>query len=227
MNERSNMNIMYLCMGRMLDVYYDVNLEMLKKYNCNTTYYISDRKHFTKFIQKNKNFVSENTFLSEWSITDRVTSHFNADELDRIEKKYFKDSSIWEPLIADRRVFMGNLCKYTQDYKPSFEYENMMSLLVECVQSIEEFFDKHKPNIIIGFTVATFGEYLIAMIANEKGIKFIQLRHTKIKNYYTFSSDLHEKYEQIREKFSSEINLTSHEEIIDEYLSGVKEQGMV
>ena len=221
------MNIMFLCMGRMLDVYYDSSLEISNKSDINSTYYISDRKHFTKFVTKQHNFESTNTYLSEWSITDKVMNYFNPEELSRIEKTYFKDNSIWEPLVADRRVFMGNLCKYTQDYKPVYGYEEMMSLLIESVQSIENFLDLHKPNIIIGFTVATFGEYLIALIAKERGIKFVQLRHTKIKNYYTFSSDLHEEYEQIRASFSSKDNIDNHKKFIDGYIEDIKKKGMV
>lgn len=221
------MNIMFLCMGRMLDVYYDSSLEISSKLGINSTFYISDRKHFSKFQTQKPNFESTNTFLSEWSITDKVSNHFNIEELNRIENKYFNDNSIWEPLVADRRVFMGNLCKYTQDYKPSYSYEEMMSLMIEGIQSIENFLDLHKPNIIIGFTIATFGEYLIALIAKERGIKFIQLRHSKIKNYYTFSSDLHEKYEKIRENYSSKDSVDAHKNIIDNYIEDIKKKGMV
>ena len=43
------MNTMYLCMGRMLDVYYDVSLELSKTHpNNKSMFYISDKKHFSK-----------------------------------------------------------------------------------------------------------------------------------------------------------------------------------
>jgi hypothetical protein len=216
-------------MGRMLDVYYDVSIELLKKdSNSKSTFYISDRKHFSKFVKSKTKFSVKEDFLSEWSITEKVQDKFDINELVEIETKYFKNSSIWEPLVADRRIFMGKLCKYIQDYKPSLSYSEMMCLIIESVKSIENFLDTHKPNVVVGFTIATFGEYLIALIAKEKGIKFIQLRHTKIKNYYTFSSDLHEEFELIREDFDSNIGTPfSNEEIVNEYISNAYSKNMM
>jgi hypothetical protein len=215
------MNILYLCMGRMLDVYYDVSIDLLKiDSNSKSIFYISDRKHFSKFVKSNADFCTNETFLSEWSITEKVQNKFDENELIEIEKNYFVDSSIWMPLVADRRIFMGKLCKYVQDYKPSLSYSEMMCLIIESVKSIEYFLDTHKPKFIAGFTIATFGEYLIALIAKKKGIRFMQLRHTKINNYYTYTSNIHEEYELIRGDFETNLEISLHtKNIINEYVS--------
>jgi hypothetical protein len=221
------MNIMYLCMGKMLDVYYDVSKTLLKNNNqINPTFFVSDRMHFSKFDKNNKQFKKEECYLSEWSLTEKITNDFDMQALKNLEKKYFKDTSIWEPLMADRRVFMGGLCKYTQDYKPSLGYKEMMSLLVESIKSIEDFFDTNRPDVVVGFTIATFGEYLISLVAKERGVKFIQLRHTKIKNYYTFSSDLHEGFESIRKEYEKGTHDKDNNNFIDNYIDEATNKGM-
>jgi len=212
----------------MLDVYYDVSLELSKTHpNNKSMFYISDKKHFSKFAKKNDKFTASYKYICEWEITDKVKNSFDINKLISLEEKYFKDKSIWEPLIADRRVFMGKLSKYTQDYSPTFSYNEMMSLIIYSVELIEDFFKSYKPDIVVGFTVATFGEYLIALIAKKRGIKFVQLRHTKINNYYTFSSDLHEEYNIIRNTFRLKDKISSNEHVVNSYISGIKKKGMV
>jgi len=215
-------------MGKMLDVYFDAD-KHISKINSNNKpiFYVSDRKHFSKFTKKHVSFKNDYPLLTEWDLTENLDSHYNQNELATIEAKYFKNSSIWEPLIADRRVFMGKFCKYTQDYAPNYTNTEMMSLLINSVKLIENFFDLHKPQIIIGFTIATFGEYLIALIAKKQGIKFIQLRHTKIKNYYTFSEDLHEEFNRIRKDFSKEVKNIENEGFISNYISQAKNNNMI
>ena len=66
------MNIIFLCMGQMLDVYYDCyKILKEKKVLNNGGFYVSDFKHYNKFLKKNKNFISlQNLF--EWNLTNLI-----------------------------------------------------------------------------------------------------------------------------------------------------------
>ena len=193
-------------MGQMIDVYYDCyKIQKNKNIINQAGFYVSDFKHYNKFIKKNKNF-AKFPHLFEWNLTNlKLHSKIEINEkiINYYEKKYFLENSIWEAFTSDRRIYHGSKSKYSQDYNTSYNYEDLIKLAIISIKKIEEFLELVKPKYIIGFTTATFGEYLFYLISKKYGIKFIQLRHTKILNNYTFCSDMHEGYEKIRNDFNN------------------------
>ena len=93
--------------------------------------------------------------------------------------------------------------KNSQNYKPSYEYEDLLKLFQEFSLNIERFIDEIKPNIIIGFSPTTLGEYLFVKIAKQKKIPYHILRSVKLKNYQTFTMSMFEEYHHIQESYNS------------------------
>lgn len=216
-------------MGQMLDVYYDCyKILKEKKVLNNGCFYVSDFKHYNKFLKKNKNFISlQNLF--EWNLTNLKSSSeikINEEVIKNYENKYFVDNSIWEVFSSDRRIFYGSKSKYIQDYSSDYNYEHLIKLAINSIIKIEKFIELVKPDYIIGFTTATFGEYLFYLIAKKHNIKFSQLRHTKILNNYTFCNNMSEKYQKIKSDLYSN-NLLEYETEINNFIDKYKKSNLV
>lgn len=204
-------------MGNMLEVYYKVSLELKSKYNIRSNFYISDFKNYKKFIKKYPEFEKNQNPLFEWDLTSAIKNkNIDLSFLNELEKKYFENSSILEPFSSDRRIYLGPKSKFFQDYNKSYNYDEILKILIHSVKKIENFFSINKFDHVIGFTTATFAEILIYKMCEEKNIKFYHLRHTKIGKNYTFSQDLYEHYSNIRETYNNlQINTYNDEKILN------------
>lgn len=60
----------------------------------------------------------------------------------------------------------------------------MLSLLQTGVDEIEGMFDRIQPDLVIGFICVTVGDYLAYLVAKSRNIPFLNLRPTRIKNYF-------------------------------------------
>jgi hypothetical protein len=192
------MNIIYVTMGSSYNPFYDVYLRNKHIFK-NTGFYVSDKFFFNK---QNK-FDDSISYLKEWTITEKLsTVELNIDLISELENKYFSDESVWNCLNIDRRIFLGKYVKNTQNYKPSYEYEELLKLFQEFANNIERFFDEIKPSVLVGLSPSTIGEYLFVKIANQKKIPFHILRSSKLKNYQTFTLSMFEEYSNIKASYS-------------------------
>lgn len=96
---------------------------------------------------------------------------------------------LWNALTCDRRIMMGPYAKYTQNYRPRYTYSQMLRLLQTGCQAIEAYLTSFRPDAIIGFNMATFGEYLFYLFARRLQIPYWQIKGTKIANYMTVHRD--------------------------------------
>jgi len=99
------------------------------------------------------------------------------------------DPSLWNVLLADRRLVFGRACKFRQDYTPRFTHEQMGGILQEALERISAFIEAQKPDVIVGFGTATFGDYLFYRFAKARGIPYLSLKATKIANYVSLNDD--------------------------------------
>ncbi|KLE11780.1 hypothetical protein AF80_00080 [Aliarcobacter butzleri L355] len=202
------MNIVFVTMGSMYQVYYDAYNEMKDKFD-NVGFYVSDVSNFKK------NFRDDDKvqYLKEWELTTNLQDiMINKAKIALFENKYFQDESIWHSLNNDRRIFAGLYVKNTQDYKAYYSYEEMLKVFQIFVEKIEKFIDDIKPDVVFGVTPSAFGDYLFYKILVAKGIKYYSLKTVKIGNYQTFTQTICEEHDHIKQTFLEYMN----REIIDE-----------
>lgn len=194
------MNIIFITMGSFLSVLNDLHQQMKNDFAV-VGLYAADKNYFNFYTKKHR--ITANHFLGEWEIINQArVSRFNPTQLQRIEQEYFQNESVWSALIMDRRLFQGKYCKFKQDYKPAYTYEELLSILCAGVVRIEKFIDSVKPDLILAPTPTTFAEYLFYKIAKQRRIHYKHLRPTKILNYLTLTDDIYEQHEIIKSKFA-------------------------
>lgn len=142
--------------------------------------YVTNANSYLKITQKHP-FLAEWPQLAEWDITGRGRSvEPDADELSRLQARF--DTSLWNVILADRRLIFGKYCKFKQDYSPRFKETELLGILVTAFRKAEKFLDEQKPDIILSFGTATVGDYVFELLAKEKGTPFYQLKATKVAN---------------------------------------------
>lgn len=127
--------------------------------------------------------------LFEWDITS-ASKHTEPDwDYLREQEQSLGDPVLWNVLLADRRIFFGRSCKFRQDYRPRFDHDQMGAILTVALRQILAFVDDFRPDVVIGFGTATFGDYLLYRIAKVRGIPYLLLKSTKIGNYVSLNDD--------------------------------------
>ncbi len=223
------MKILIATMGKSLEI--GVNLiEMLRdKIQMEKVGFFVADSLFYKQFSKNNSFIDDPfiSILKEWEFT-RIFKE-KKPNWERIAKyeKYIGDPVLWNALMADRRIFFGKHCKYKQQYKSRFTYEQLMIILDQALVKIDRFINRISPDLILSFGTATMGDYLIYLFAKKKNIPYFQIKATKIENYLAFhdtavgvSSTIVDTYNSA-EPFSKDINRD-----IEVYIKKITNQGL-
>lgn len=218
------MNIIFVCQGSILEIFFRcakflINPLKLEKIG----FYVSNSLYFKKFSNRYPEILSNNyKLLKEWDITYFKKVDFNIDRINTYEKE-IGNPFLWGPLVGDRRIFQGKLCKVHQDYTPRYSYEEMLTILDRALCHIDKFVKNLKPDVIISFVPATFGEYIFYLFAQARKIPFLQLKTIKIKNYVTLSTSIFEKPEHIYKRFENYQKNSQEDEWIKETHNFLKE----
>ena len=105
--------------------------------------------------------------------------------------------------MADRRVFTGRLSSLTQDERPRFDRRTMLRILEEGLGSLERLFDDLQPDAVLSFICVTFADYMAGLLARARGIPFLNLRPTRIRNYVTYGESVSEPSARIRARYEA------------------------
>ena len=152
--------------------------------------YVADSQEYYA-LQAAEPLLRDPTFhlLKEWEITREGVARQPDWKALREWEAILGDPVLWNALMADRRIFLGKLCKLRQDYKPRFTHTQMYAIAQTAAERIAEFIYDRKPDVILGFGTSTFGDYLLYRFARAKGIAYLQLKATKIGNYVSLNDD--------------------------------------
>lgn len=120
--------------------------------------------------------------LKEWEVTGRRDSG----KPDLAVLRRYEDElgapGLFGAIVADRRLLMGPDCTYTQDYRRRFSDDQLLRILQDGAEAIDRLFDQVKPDVVVGFICVTFLEYLGFLFAKARGIRYLNLRPTRIGN---------------------------------------------
>jgi hypothetical protein len=165
--------------GSSLRVFWHISQHLGIEHEC--ALYVSNSATYTRLVAKLPAIAAVPT-LKEWKITAEArTAKPDIARLKTLQTE--TPSSLWHSLLADRRVFFGSLCKARQDYRSRYSEEEMLALLDVASRRIDAFLEAERPDMVLGFGCATFGDYLFELLARRRCILVGQLKATKIDNH--------------------------------------------
>ena len=142
---------------------------------------ISDSWTYLDFLKRHPDFEQQNhCILKDWEITAERNHQPDYELLKRFEDEIGGEPGLFGAIVADRRLYMGKDCSYTQDYARRFTDVEMLSILQTALIKTEALFDELKPDLVIGFICVTLFDYLFYLFASARGIKYLNLRPTRI-----------------------------------------------
>ncbi len=152
--------------------------------------YVADQVFYDHYLSRANNFSAHPIqWLKEWELNQSARrTPLNLEQLTAWEKLYGQPN-FWPALIADRRLFMGPLIKYKQDYRPRLSYTAMLRRLQVSIEQIERHIGRVKPDAIIGFNMVTLDEFIFYLIARQKRIPYWQIKNAKVNNLITLFPD--------------------------------------
>lgn len=146
-------------------------------------FYVSDAFFHEEYRRERPDFAGEPHVAAEWDIL-REARRTPADPACLVEReRAYGAGPLWDALVCDRRMMQGRWCKERQDYRPRFSHDVYLRILTTAIRRLEALFDEVRPDIVLALVPVTFGEYLIWMIAQARGIPSLFLYPTKIENY--------------------------------------------
>ena len=219
------MKILYLCMGSLFKTFYDLNKNLNESMKVDAYYFVTDPSFSEKFIKSEK--ISPNSIIKEYDfyINNIDANNENIDILNSLDNYYTLSYSIF----ADRRLSNGKYAKYTFAPHSKLSTNDHRKILLNAVIPLNNFFKREKPDLIVTHGVSTFGIHLIYALSLKYKIKFLNLRHTKIKNYMTFDEGIGENYKSIlaemKKDHTNEELIEAKNYIQDTYLKKVYYSG--
>ena len=180
------MNVLFMTQSGSLELFYDVAQALSKSGGLEKVgFYISDSQFFDSFKRKQPDLLGGSyALLKEWDIIHKSKDVIpDIDRLRRYEQLY-GDPCLWNALVADRRIYLGATATMQQDYACRFNHDKMLAILQVAIGELERLFDRVQPDLVVGFICVTVGDYLAYLVAKARNIAFVNLRPTRIENYF-------------------------------------------
>ncbi|RJX34046.1 MAG: hypothetical protein C4525_07880 [Desulfarculus sp.] len=147
---------------------------------------VTDSRYFHEtFLPQHPGFESQGqALLKEWELYARaLAGRAEPTALAELEQR-LGAPYLWDALVADRRIYLGRKATFTQDYAPSFSHPQMLSILQHMALALEALFDQVQPDMVVSFICVTMADYLGWRVAASRGIPYLNLRPTRIRNYF-------------------------------------------
>jgi hypothetical protein len=148
---------------------------------------VADRWSYHQWLKKNPSFEAQGHILvKEWEVTANPNSAPDLGRLAEYEEMLsWPDKpgpGVFGAIVADRRLLMGPDCTYTQDYRRRFTDQQLLCILERACIAMEEAFDTVQPDLVVGFICNSLLEYLGFLFARARGIRYLNLRTSRIGN---------------------------------------------
>lgn len=185
------MKVVFAAQGSILKVFHAMDVQLRSEGHISgSAYWIADSEYY----ESNKSCFDvlrnpTTPVLKEWEYTG-PSSMGLPENWSELEKKYEPFGCLWDAVVADRRLMYGRLCKTKQQYKGHFTHENLQEIVFSALSAIDKLLTEFKPDRIVTFVPATFGDILLSHAAKVHRIDYRVLRVTKVSNYVAFSDQL-------------------------------------
>jgi len=188
------MRILFATQGTTLRVFDDVRTIVAQNTGVERVgYIVADSMFYQRWRRQTPGFeTAGHLILKEWEVTARRHAKPNLDLLAQYERKVGAEAGLFSAIVADRRLFMGPDCTYTQDYRRRFNDDELLCILQEGLVATERLFDVLKPDFVVGFICVTFLEYLAYLFARARGVRILNLRPTRIGDRVIYGSAIND-----------------------------------
>ncbi len=188
---------------------------------------VADSMAYRRWLTTRPNFETEgHELLKEWEVTARPLGKPDMTRLARYEAEMGGEAGLFGAIVADRRLFMGPDCAFSQDYRRRYSDDELLFILQRGIEKVEALFDRLKPDLVISFICVTMLDYLVYLVARARGIRFLNLRPTRIGDRVAFSHKLNDPAPELAAVYQRLIagERSRFEEEAQRYIQRVREQ---
>lgn len=200
------MNVLFLSQAGGVNLFADLWREMLSPgITGRAGFYVADSASYRRFIAAQPDFEAGVDVVKEWEIQARARPA--VPDLAKL-KAYERDlgDALWNAVTADRRLCLGPGAVREQDYSSRFSHDTLLAILQTTCDELTALFDRVRPNLVVGFICVTIGEYIAYLIARRRGIRFVNLRPTRIRNYFYGGEDVFEPSARLEAEYRREMH---------------------
>lgn len=219
------MNALFMTQSNSLEMFYDVMQAMNESLALEKVgFYVADSRFFNEFVKKHPQIESGSLYLlKEWEIIKGSKSiKPDISLLEGYEKKIGR-TFLWNALVADRRIYFGKKYAYSQDYRSRYSHNQMLAILQLGLESMERLFDELLPDFVVSFQCVTIGEYLSYLFARHRKIPVLNLRPTRIRNYFYAGESILEPSERLRKTYEKFLENGMEADLRNDALAYLKE----
>ncbi|UCV28966.1 capsular polysaccharide export protein, LipB/KpsS family [Ferribacterium limneticum] len=188
---------------------------------------VADSMAYDRWLLERPGFEQEgHHLLKEWQVTARPLGKPDLVKLARYERELGGDPGLFGAIVADRRLFMGPDCAFTQDYRRRFSDDELLCILQRGLERMEALFDDLKPDLVVSFICVTMLDYLAYLFAKARGVRFLNLRPTRIGDRVAFSHLLNDPSPELALQYQRLLagEQSRFEEEARRYIQRVREQ---
>lgn len=164
---------------------------------------VADSMAYGRWLAARPDFEQQGHLLiKEWELTANPADKPDLAKLAAYEMQLGGEAGLFGAIVADRRLFMGTDCTYSQDYRRRFSDDELLCILQRGLERMEQLFDTLKPDVVIGFICVTMLDYLAYLFACARGIRFLNLRPTRIGDRVAFSGILNDPSPELAARYA-------------------------
>lgn len=218
------MNIIFCTQGESLNLFNSVLLNIKTKRKIkNVGFILSDSWHYENWKKEYPSFENLGyNLLKEWEVTKPKFDKPDLSKLETFENKIGNFAGLFGSIVADRRLFMGPNCTVRLDYNRRFSDEQLLCILQNGVENVEKLFQKVKPDFVLGFICVTFLDYIVYLMAKSKGVKFLNLRPTRVSDRVSLSSSINDPSTELINRYNTSSKKKKFNSYAQEYILRVK-----
>ena len=222
------MNILFCTQSESLPLFDALRTAMAERLPvARTGYTVADSWAYTRWLADKPAFEGEgHVLLKEWEVTAIRAGKPDLARLACYERELGGDAGLFGAIVADRRLFMGPDCTYSQDYRRRFTDDELLCILQRGLEETERLFDVLKPDVIISFICVTMLDYLAYLFAKARGVRVLNLRPTRVGDRVAFASTLNDPSPELASSYARILSSgeSSYFDEASRYIRRVREQ---
>lgn len=222
------MRILYCTQSNSLALFHALNSELASHLGIDKVgFTLADSYMYKQWLNENLDFEQEeHILLKEWEVTSRRSGRPNLEALARYEHELGGEAGLFGAIVADRRLFMGLDCTFTQDYRRRFTDDELLCILENGLEKTEKLFDDLQPQLVVSFICVTILDYLVYLFAKARDIRFLNLRPSRVGDRVGFASTLNDPSPEFASAFQRilQVGGSAHAEEAEKYIKRVREQ---
>lgn len=188
---------------------------------------VADSMAYGRWLAARPAFESEgHLLLKEWEVTAARDGKPDLAKLAEYERQLGGEAGLFGAIVADRRLFMGPDCTYSQDYRRRFTDDELLCILQRGLEAMERLFDTLQPQVMVSFICVTMLDYLAYLFARARGVRVLNLRPTRIGDRVSFSGLLNDPAPEFAASFHRILasGESEHMDLARAYIKRVREE---